>query len=336
MKIKNLTERDQNILHALYRFRTFTTPQIYRLFFSNNKTRDYCWQRMSYLKRDGYIMAKPVVKNGKRDTHSYFLTAKGMETLKSKGIVDKTAFAKDLQLSGYRMIYANLVNEIYVQLKAYGFDMWDSRQVKNIYELDRNSLIQGCLVAPDQRQYGVYLLTADPEEKTIAKVISEIKKNFTIKYYMVLCSTPDAFTNFERVLKYEETRIRSSVSLLPYDDALIVLKTIGTEEQRVALYQKYGAVRHNEKGAFPYTVVHNGEVKYVCENLHNSTGVRRRLSLYTSHEFKREGRKVLLLIRKGFMQELQDEFKHYPHFEYKIVLKSDLIDQIESREYPQS
>lgn len=332
VKIKNLTERDVRILHALFRYRTFTTPQVHRLFFESNKKRDYCWLRMSYLKRDGYIISKPVVNNGRKETNSYFLTTKGVEELKQRGLIDKTTFAKDLQLSGFRMLHAQQVNEFLVQLKAYGYDLWDSRLVKSTFELDRNSLIQGMLISPDERKYGLYLFTTDPEEKTLAKVISEIKKNFSIKYYLVVCTSAKAFTEFESMLKKEETRIRSSVSLLPYEDALLALKTVGNENQRIQLFQEFGRVEKVERGAFPYTVQHNGEMKYVCENLHNSTGVRRRLSLYTPHEYKRDGKKVLMLIRKGFLQDLEQEFRHYPHVQFAVILKKDLVEKIEKWE----
>ncbi|KQN97012.1 replication-relaxation family protein [Paenibacillus sp. Leaf72] len=328
-KIKNLTKRDWSILISLYRYRTFTTPQVHELFFSENKKRDYCWKRMHQLRHDGYIISKPVVENGRKVTHSYFLTAKSIESLHAAGHIEKIAYTKDLRLDGHRMIQAHMVNNLYVQLNKYGYELWDSRQVKAAYELDRNSLIQACLITPDLEKHGVYLLVNDPEEKTVAQIITEIKKHVMIENVIILCKSPEAFDKFERVIKKEEVRIRSSVMCLPLDVGMILFKTMFTAHDIAEVYREYGTINYNVNGLFPYTIMHKGERKYIVELLSQKTKIRKQIMNYNPHEYKRDGKKLIILTWSGFRPDIEREFEKYTHFEYETVAMRYLEHKLE-------
>lgn len=327
--IKNLTERDYEILLTLYKYRTMTTRQIKKLFFEN--VEKYHYRKMYLLKKDGYLgKTEPIVKYRQKVTSCYFVTNKAIKVLYDMGMIKRMNRAIDVRVDGIRLVYLVDVNEVYVQLKSFGWDMYDSRETKERYNINRNSLIQGTLYHDENESYGFYVLSNDPEDITVQRLISEmIEMRSEIESVIVLAKTQDGYGEFSERLKKELPQVKVDVRVMPYDIGLLVLKAIGKPSGRLKLFSHYGFVEKVVSDVSEYTVRHKGEEKYIVELLSNSTDVKRRLFAYSPLKYKVTGKKVIVLTWRGFVEDLREEFMDYPHIEFEGIKGKHLEGMID-------
>jgi hypothetical protein len=328
-RIKNLTERDLEILLSIYKYRTLTTRQLKTLFFEDVK--GYHYRRIYLLKKEGYLgKTEPIVKQGRKYTSCYFVTEKAIKLLYDKGLIDKIKSARDLRIDGIRLVYLVDVNEVYVQLKKYGWDMLDSRETKEKLNINRNNLIQGMLYHDEGEKYGLYVLSNDPQDITVQRLMTEIKElRSEFETVIVLAKTQDGYGDFTEKLKQMMPQIRVDVKVMPYDIGLLVLKAIGKPSGRKKLFGQYGIVNEVVSDVFEYTVMHRGEEKYIVELLSNSTEVKRKLFAYSPLSYKVTGKKVTVLTWRGFVEDLKEEFRDYPHIEFEGITARYLENIIE-------
>jgi len=329
--IENLTERDIEILMSLYKHRTLTTRQIKSLFFRDVK--GYHYRRIYLLKKEGYLgETKPLVKYRSKYTSCYFLTDKAIKYLYDLGKIKRILRAKDLRISGMRLVYLVDVNEVFVQMKQHGWDMYDSRDTKEMFNINRGSYIQGMLHHDEGEKYGLYVLTNDPQEETVHRLITEIKElRSEMESIIVLAKTQDGYGAFTEKLKQDMPQVRIDVRVMPYDIGMLVLKAIGKPTGRMKLFEKYGKVQVIPSDVSDYTVMHRGEEKYIVELLSNSTEIKRKLFAYSPLAHKVAGKKVMVLTWRGFIEDLKEEYQMYPHIEFEGVtarLLESLIEEL--------
>ncbi|MDH6372936.1 hypothetical protein M2444_004765 [Paenibacillus sp. PastF-3] len=315
-----LTERDLELFYVLYKFRALNVPQIHELFFRENERRNYVYKRLYVLKHSGFLEDKAIVKeDGRKSSSVYFIKIKALEALKEYGIIDEYNRNQErLRLEGRRMAQVLLVNDILVQLTPFGYQMKDSRETKATFALDRNSHINGCLITPDgKKTIAIYAIEQYATEKMMNSLITEVKKMLQIDHVLIMLNKPDEqYEDFERIIRKEMHHFRSNVMLLPFQTGMYLLKKLGTEKSQEKMFEKIGPVRFNQKGVFPYTVLHNGEPKYIVEYAMTGTGVLRKLKRYSPADYRQDGKKVIVLTWEGMVDALAQEFEHFEYVEF--------------------
>lgn len=62
-----------------------------------------------------------------------------------------------------------MLNDIVADLTNTEWEIWDSRRVKREYSFDKRMNIQGLLVSPEGKRYGLYVLGSSTLSQTIGK-----------------------------------------------------------------------------------------------------------------------------------------------------------------------
>lgn len=309
--VKVIQPIDIAILHDLYRYRMLTTRHILKKHFNG---RSYGYRKIYILKNSGYITSFPLINKGRKETSCYRITDRGINLLQEKGIVTENIRAADLQVSKERLTYLNDINTIMVDLTSYGWEMKDSRETKQIYNLDRRSLIQGLLISPDGMEYGLYLIAGEAEEKTIVRALNEIDQP-VIPNHIIFVKSMQSYNNFIKI-REQNNIINQSIHLLTYSDySLNVLKRLPTEKHFVNFFTKYFSfVQKSTNPNFDYVVEHEGEEKYLVNLMTNDLmRLFRVKKIYTIDRYRQDGRKVILV--SPLAEQLKADFKHYPHID---------------------
>jgi hypothetical protein len=318
MAIKFFTERDLNILFDLLRYRTLTTNQINNLYFEGKEKRDYLYRKMYLLKKEGLLESRPLIgERGRKKTACYVITNRGIGVLEEEGkIKGQRLSAKDNRVEGSQLYYIVETNELYAQLRLYGWEMQDSREIKRRYQMNRSNLIQGALVNPDKMVLGFYILQSNPDEETVIKIIKEIE-NARIQQFIIFCKAKEGYDKVQRKLNRKKGIIGPIIYVIPYEFGINILKQFVTEQDYVNLYNKYGSITSvNHKNLFArYIVHHQGEEKYVANYLLGDQNMLYFLKLYGPDRYQSENRKVLLFAWGGQIEEMEKEFKQYSHIQ---------------------
>lgn len=330
IKIKRLTGRDIEILNTIYRYRTFTTNQVFRLFFEKI---EYCWKRLSYLKQDGYIESVPVVDHrGMKTTSAYYITPLGIKALhENTASFMETSNASDNRIPGRRLRYQIDVNEVYTRLCKLSFLFWDSRETKRHFNLDRNSSVNGYLITPDQRGMGLYVLSKDPEPLTISRIAAELKKTTAMSSYLVLCKTLTAFQEMHEVIQRDSHTYPADVRLLPYEPGLALLELMGTQAQIEQLYAQYlPSVTRVQEEPFAYKSMDGEQTAYVCELLSNSIKTRHQVFAYNPYEYQAHQCRLTVLAWEDEVDSLRFQLTSYRHIRV-IGISRTILTQYEQR-----
>lgn len=309
LTVRRVQPIDLAVLYDLYRYRALSTQHIMKRHFSGGQ---YGYRKIYILKNSGYISNYTYkgISSGKRAAY-YRITDKGINVLLDKKVISKPMRAFDLQVSKERLSYLKDVNTIMVELSIYGWQFKDSRQVKAKYILERGSLIQGLFISPDDKEYSLYLIAGEAEEKTVNKVLNEIK-NLVIGDSLVFVKSIQSYQRFKK-LREQNNIINQSIHLLPYSDySFNVLQKLSTKSQLVKYFTSYLQIKDSPNPNFDYLTEHEGEEKYLVNLMTNDLmRVFRVKKFYTLDRYQSDGRKVLLA--SPLTAELEEEFRHYPH-----------------------
>jgi hypothetical protein len=319
--IKNLTERDLKILKGLYVLRAMTVEMIHSLYFKRNK-KDYTYQRLSLLRKAGYIASDPLVEpeKGRKLAACYYVTDKGISALYKRGLITVVRRSKDVRVKGWRLVYKIKLNHIFLDLCKHGWKiLYDSRGVKEINRMNRNALIQALLISPEDQEYGFYLLNANPAEKTVIQMAREISELVQIKQVVVLCECEQGYQDLLQQLNMLQRRVQPDVHIYPYSRGMLLLKTLYKEVERFKLYSMFGTVTGCHSSFTPYGVLDAGKEKYIVELLTHRPEVRQKLAEYNPLQFTKCGKEVLILVAEEEIQEIQEEFRHYRHFTFETI-----------------
>lgn len=305
--VKAIQPIDLAILHDLYRYRMLTTRHILKKHFNGGS---YGYRKIYILKNSGYITSFPLTNRGRKETSCYRITDRGIRILQDEGIVTENVRAADLQVSRERLTYLNDINTLMVELTSFGWQMKDSREVKQTYNLDRRSLIQGLLISPDGTEYGLYLIAGEAEERTIVRALNEIDQP-VIPNHIVFVKSMQSYNSFIKI-REQNNVINQSIHLLTFSDySLHVLQRLPTKNHFVNLFTNYFAsVKDSANPNFDYVVQYEGEEKYLVNLMTNDLmRIFRVKKFYTVDRYRQDGKKVII----ASPLELESEFKHYPH-----------------------
>lgn len=325
--IRIFTNRDLSILKDLYDYRVLTVQQVLNCYFNGER---YGYHRMHLLRKDGLVSGGPVITSmNRRRTSCYYITDKGVRLLLREGCLEKPVrSAKHIRVNGARLRYVLEVNDIFLQLRKYGWVPRSGNDVKHLYKLNRADLIQGMLTDELGRDYGVYLVSEEPTEETVVKVVSEIRKS-PIHSSIVFCKGATGYKMVKRIANDTNALISGSFNVLPYNNGVKILRVLRSEDRFVKLYTKYGRnVRRDEQEKrFTHLIQHRGEEKYVTQLLTGDLMTRFRLSRYHRDDYAREGRKVLVLAWAAQRDEIEQAYQAYPHIEFEW-LGMDMLDTL--------
>lgn len=319
------TERDYAILNSLYKYRTLTTRQINRIFFGNRKNKSYIYTRMYYFRNQGLIETRPIVnQHGRKETSCYMLTDVGIKFLFEQGIIEHVQQAKDIQVEGYRLLNTIEINEIYAQLSEYGWEMIDSRKVKEIFQMDRTSLIQGLLINTDKERFAIYHVSENPRSATVNRMVNEIKKNKSIRDVLVFVKGPAGYERFLTAL-HEKQVTTASVRIFAYDVGIYLMKAIGTQKGLEYLYEQYGEVALSTI-TFPYLIKNNDKEMYIAELLTNNQMTKKSIYQYHTYAYQQDGKPLLVLCWPHQVEKYKQDFQEYPHITF-IGVEKELLER---------
>lgn len=332
-KIKKVTHRDYSILLALYRYRAFSTAQMHHLFFGESSSRAYCWNRLSFLKHDGYIEGTPIMGMGndyyKKISTAYYITSKGIRLLQEKNMIEEVPRkADDNKIQPRRLPYHIDAMQVYTELCKLTFLMWESRQTKLFFNLDRNTYISGYLINPDNQGSGLYVISRDPTSRTLSYIATELMRFNDIKHNLILCRTEEGYRSLNQIIKRDGYKYHNDVSLMPFDIGIELLKKIGSKAGLEKLYKQYGFLvpaTDVEDSPFAYLSRKNHEDRYICQLLSNSFKTRQSIFAYNPYEFNTHQRRLVVLAWMDDVEILNMELCDYPHIEVVGVLPEKMF-----------
>ncbi|AQS55676.1 replication-relaxation family protein [Novibacillus thermophilus] len=315
--IVNFTDRDLNILKDLYEYRTLTTQQVLKWYFDKKR---YGYQRMYLLRKDGLINSRPlVVEHGRKQTSCYFITDKGIRVLLREGVIERPVRqAKNIQIKGPHLRYVVETNDIYLQLRDYGWTVLGGREVKNEFKLNRADLIQGMLISGDGEKFGIYIVSDNPAEHTASKIVTEIG-NSRLPSHIVFCRGKSGYEMVRDRARKMNVFVGGSLNVLPFANGVKILRSLRTKASLVRLYTMFGEVRQVEGGRLPYQYVirHKGEDKYVAQLLTGDLMTHFSLTKYNRDIYIRDGKKVLVFAWSAQRGEIEQAYRAYPHIEFE-------------------
>lgn len=318
------TDRDTNILFDLYNYRALTIEQINKLHFNDRSNMSYTYLRLHMLRQAGLITSKPKVNHkGKKTAAVYMLATKGIQRLKElKLIEDKRINATDLHPDYSHMHYLLDANEIYTQLSG-AWQVLDSRETKRRYHLNRGNMISGLLINSDSKEFGYYIIQQKPDERTLIKILKEIQI-INIENILVFCKSQEAYSRFVNKLNELGITTAGTLGVLPYPYGITILKQIKSEHDIVNTITNHGKIIPiKSKHIFAsYTLLMKNEELYVTNMLYNDQMALYSLyNYYGIDQYKREGKKVLIITWKGYEAEYKKVFARYPHIEIIAIDK---------------
>lgn len=257
------------VLEEIFRMRMLTTEQLGKVIFSSIK---YTGRFMKRLEEQQLVRGQFLQDGLKRVGKGYVITDKGIRHLRDHGVTRGPKLAKHNMLKretskngetpipvAQKRLYLAQVNNIYAGLMPYGIHVYDSREWKQKYNLDRTTSLRGGIRLPDGTEYGFYLL-APSRTKTIEKDGLKIKvfddyeiSNYSLKRIMdeieevtkgnslmdrviIFCGSESTHKKVVKQIRNEVTRNISRIReilVLPYQnmrDALDIIRLMANPE----------------------------------------------------------------------------------------------------------
>lgn len=317
-EVVNVTQRDLDILLDLYTYRTLTTDQINKRYFDNRKNKDYLYRRMYLLRKRNLITSYPLLyENGLKKTSCYRLTDKGIRTLIDYGLLDENEVKKirswhfnipnPLQLQ-----FIVDANTVMVELSESGWNMLDSRTVKEEHQMDKNNRVLGMLINQDGHEHALYIFQNNPTDITITRIVNEIQKE---KYQNVicLCKGQDGFIKLIREIEQKNKHhslVTGELSVMPFNLGIEFYKKFNAESQFVKLFTNFGEVKPNSTRLkfTKYCINYQGEDMYLVNMLNNNVVILDILERYSYEHYQLNGIKCVLFAWDSQIQQLKERF----------------------------
>lgn len=217
-RVKEIQKRDLDILYDLYRYRVLTTEQIRRKYFPDSKY--YVNRKLNMLRNSGWITTYSVPRNdGRKGRAHHRLTDRGITLLRKKGF-SVVYNADALRVSNELLIYLYEANNIMVELSPYGWEMRDSRETKERYNMNRGDQVQGTLLSPNGTEYGFFVLEKGTLEKNMAKVVQEIRATSEggagLTHFMIFAKGESSIRHFIERAQEKQLATGGSLCIMDY------------------------------------------------------------------------------------------------------------------------
>ncbi|WP_206514658.1 replication-relaxation family protein [Brevibacillus marinus] len=314
--IKNLTERDIQLLQDLYQYQVLNIKQIRKLHFSNSEK--YVYKRLFQLKREGFVKSRPLVSGGQKVGAGYFITEKGLRILEEQGLSNKRR-ARDITPSSKRIPSVIERNELYTQLLPFGWTLINSRDYKKANAINRGALVSGALVRQDGKEYVLYILENNIREQTFHKVCREIKM-FRDRNVLILCKGQVVY---EKLWESEDLYAKE-LNILPFHLGMPIMQWLNSNDVLYQMLQRFGVVTQE------YNRFHFGDLMvrgdsgayFVANCLMGDKMALHFLKRYSYDVYQRNGVKVLLL--HWDVNQFHFPFDQYPHVQSVPFYLDDL------------
>lgn len=333
----HLTDKEQAILADLFKYRVLTTDMIRNRHF-DGKGR-YVENVLMKLRKEGYIRTSTLKRSrkGRKGYSVHQLTETGRECLARHDKSVEGQSSRSIYVKDYQIPNLLLANEMLLTYEKMGWETWDSRKTKTIYNLDYRDNIQGLVISPKGKKYGLYALEINVAPNTIGRIQSEMRKNHKIiPNYMVIPKGSSSYNDFityavgnDKEGKDEQKRLLTSGELRIEPTKINIGKSSKYESQEIwirklcELYDlelKSLDKKEGERQSFPVIIEHKGEEKYLIDLTDSDTNKLNDIELYTGTNsgYRWEKRKVLA-ITFGTNTKLYKKIKEI-HNEAKIDL----------------
>ena len=339
------TKRDVDILYELYKVREMTKQQILQSYFAGNER--YGSKRLYVLRGEGLVTSEIHGGNGqggKRVRTAYYrLTARGLELLRKKGVVEESKYrARDLELTVQQRQYIIDANELHIRLPEVVY--MDSRVIKRKYKLNRGNLTVGGF-SNEHGDYMIFILNADAKETTLQKILMEIKAKKYISGYLVYYKSPSVKRAFE-TLCHEQALVTGGIPLymLPFDTKGIIITrryilSTNAFSNLQELLSEYGTLTRVKEGSNKHGFLYGMRredgllTPYVVEMITGDIMVLKRcLRNYNVDAYQREGRRVLLFCYEEEVQRYRDELLSVIYVDVLGVPKMIVESSFEGRD----
>lgn len=308
----HLTDREYAILIDLYHYRVMTTFQIRKKHFGDRGT--YV-NKVLNIMRGKNLIKSMILKNsrkGKKGFSYHRLTETGLERLakRDKSVEGKSSlYVKPLQVP-----FILMANDLVVDLAETEWEIWDSRKVKSHFNLDERMNIQGLMISPEKKVYGLYVLDRNTHPNNIGKIQSEIRSNIGlgIKDHLIITKGGNSYNSFvnyaleptENSKYYRKPLLTGyEMQIHPYLTFVSKSTTYRTsKEWLVALCNLYDITiksteNVDQRQSFPNIVDFKGEEMYLVDCTDSDINKINDIDLYTStgSGYRWENRKIIAI-----------------------------------------
>lgn len=341
----HLSEKEKAILMDLLKYRVMTTEMIEKRYFP--KKSNYINVLLHRMRKNGFIKSSILKKSrkGRKGYAYHMITETGKECL-IRHDLSVEGLGKTIYVHEYQVANLLLANEALLEYESMGWQVWDSRKVKTTYNLDYRSNIQGLLISPKGKEYGLYTLETRVTENVVGKIQQEISRNKEqIKNYMILAKGADSYKLFiEYGIKENEQNNKKALTTLgeliiePFNINFVKRKTFRDEKEWIyrvckKLNIKIKSMEMKEtRQSFPVIVEYAGEEMYLVDVTDSDLNKYRDIQLYNksiSNRSWEKGRR-LLVITLGIdtvANLMLDNNQELPYVEH-ITIGGGMIQEI--------
>ncbi|MHB1418249.1 MAG: hypothetical protein ACYCX4_01485 [Bacillota bacterium] len=314
-----LNARDLAILEELAKCRMLTTQQLVNEYFDGST---YGYRRITQMEASGLVFKKPLMGNRGKIGACVYLTEQGAEAAGVSLNRARNNYIPHLQA------FRALFSELYLQLKPFGWDWCDSREVKNGYSLRRGDSFGGVLTHPNNEKYFVYVTGPSPQPDTVANIQIEANRNLEtqsdIRSVIIFSPTKDALSKFVglNINAYK-------LLLLEYPPGLSILKRLSNPglilEHLDIPMDELSFTQVNEPWA-QYLVQMGNREHYITELLTNDQSKINHLALYSyDMAMQKNMRGVMIVVNVedlAYYRETRFPSEFYNHFRFIPVDRS--------------
>ena len=328
---EQLNDRKINILEDLYNYRAMTTDQIKRIYFPNSKF--YVNKVLYQLRKSKYIASNTLKgsrKNKKGITY-HRLTETGVKCLLRHG-VNVEGQVQNMYVKPSQLHYLLLANDVMIELRKEGWEMWDSRRVKKKYNLDDRMNILGVLISPKGEQYGFYVVEDGIYSNTLGKIQSEIKVNHSIiNNYIVFARGQNAYNEFVKRAMDEEKPLNTGhkLKILPFTTGLKFLgkypdKTEWIKQMADHFGFEIASMEKTEKRqTFDTIIKYKGKEMYLVDLTDTNITTIHAINSYNERAYDWENRRRLLISSPAPQLTILEDYIKSMYVEYLPISSQD-------------
>jgi len=326
-----------SILYDIYRLRTLTSEQVRNVHFSHSK--QYHYVKLKNLKKEGYLDSGPLIKTetGRKKATCYWVTDQGIDRLRDAGYVESARRAWDNKPKGHRLDDVVSVNDLYSELTPYGYEVIDSREWKERFGINRNSMVRAGLQFPNGDEYAVYMFfSKEIQNKTVETLMKQVFEYTMTNKVIILAKHTETYEKIKRAMK-PKYMVRDEINLLPYDFGIELLKKLKSPgDRKVLLEKELGITSENQAELTPvtngkassfadYQYLAGGESLYIVDHTYHDAVKLNMIELNYTHEvYKSLGKNLVVITWKPNEKELRERFEAYPHVAVEGIMTKEL------------
>ncbi|WP_240377243.1 replication-relaxation family protein [Bacillus piscicola] len=296
---------EDQLLKDICRHKTLSAQQIRTLHFQGRE--NYLYVKMHQLKKKGMVLAKPVVRGGKKAETTYYLSEYGIKDLMGRGIIE-TSRRWEYNTPDWKRIDDILDdNEIYVQLKGLGADIYEKREWKERHQMRRTDYVAAGIRFLG-KEYHVYLINDESHDRTLKRIQREIEAEKKLSRYILFFKGQSSFERFryERMVNGKLELLMFSYLYLPLRLGFLIdtpplVPYLEKTFQTTPYLIKEGKDMENDFADYEVTL--DKETFYVADLLLNDYMKFGQVLRYQSNGYERHQKRVLLVCWKEKLDE---------------------------------